>query len=149
MLGRKKLSGADRDFFRIVTKSAFSNPFGTENYHLACEIAGGDYKPRDALIQKMTDHEASVEQNVPLDRLIEGRCQTGRRDGPRCRSHPQAADATRVDDRLDHLQCRPRSSSVPEQVDESAEGKRRLLVWYVFVARRRRGARGCCWRGGP
>ena len=69
MLGRYELSGADRDFFRIVTESVFSNPFATETYHLACAIAGGDYKPGDVLNQKMV---TALRQR--LEKVTEDNC---------------------------------------------------------------------------
>ena len=69
MLGKYELSGADRDFFRIVTESVFSNPFATETYHLACAIAGGDYKPGDVLNQKMV---TALRQR--LEKVTEDNC---------------------------------------------------------------------------
>jgi len=44
---KNKLNARDRDFFRIVAKSAFSNPFGAGSLQLSNTIAGGEYKNDD------------------------------------------------------------------------------------------------------
>jgi len=53
MGANKKLNACDRDFFRIVAKSAFSNPFGSESLQLRDIIAGGACEDNDLQTKKV------------------------------------------------------------------------------------------------
>jgi len=55
MTSRITLDKNSRDFFRIVAKIAFSNPFGTEALQLAYQIAGGQYEAGVILRDKVND----------------------------------------------------------------------------------------------
>ena len=46
------LDKRNRDFFRIVAKAAFSNPFEEESFELTCKMAKGKYDAGDILIKK-------------------------------------------------------------------------------------------------
>ncbi|MFW2368302.1 MAG: sigma 54-interacting transcriptional regulator [Desulforhopalus sp.] len=47
------LDGTERDFFRLVSKLTFSNPFEAGTFDLACRIAGGRFRSRDLLNKKL------------------------------------------------------------------------------------------------
>ena len=49
----KKLNASDRDFFRTVAKSAFSNPFGSASLQLRDIIAGQHYEDNDRQTEKV------------------------------------------------------------------------------------------------
>ena len=55
------LDKKDREFFRIVAKAAFSNPFGAESLELNCKIAEGRYDAGDILNRKIV---ANVRQRL-------------------------------------------------------------------------------------
>jgi transcriptional regulator with AAA-type ATPase domain len=54
MIGKNKLDLRDRDFFRTVAKSAFSNPFGSESLQLLDIIAGGHHEDNDVRTEKVS-----------------------------------------------------------------------------------------------
>lgn len=54
MIGKNKLNDRDRNFFRAVAKSAFSNPFGAESLQLLDIIAGGRHEDNDIRTQKVS-----------------------------------------------------------------------------------------------
>jgi DNA-binding NtrC family response regulator len=49
----KYLHTSERDFFRLVSNLAFSNPFETDTFELAYRIAGGRYRSREILNKKL------------------------------------------------------------------------------------------------
>jgi len=61
MATKNKLDAKDRDFFRIVAKSAFGNPFGAESLQLSNTIAGGEYEDDEIRTEKVC---ARVKQRV-------------------------------------------------------------------------------------
>ena len=44
MKKKNELKGRDRDFFRLVSRMSFSNPFETKTFDLTNAVAGGQYK---------------------------------------------------------------------------------------------------------
>ena len=61
MADRIILDKKSREFFRIVAKAAFCNPFGTEYLELDCKIAGGKYDAGNILSKKVI---ANVRQRL-------------------------------------------------------------------------------------
>ena len=55
------LNGSDRDFFRLVTRLTFSNPFEANTSDLIRTIAGGDYPDRETLNRKM---RATIQKRI-------------------------------------------------------------------------------------
>jgi len=53
MRDKNILSGSDRDFFRLIHRLTFSNPFEKNTSELIRTIAGGEYEPRDVLNLRM------------------------------------------------------------------------------------------------
>jgi hypothetical protein len=49
------LNGQDRDFFRLVSRLSFGNPFETDTLDLAYEIAGGQYRAREVLNKHLAE----------------------------------------------------------------------------------------------
>jgi len=58
------LDKKNRDFFRVVAKSSFSNPFGTESLELNCKIAKGKYDSGDILIKKAVSNVRQRLDNI-------------------------------------------------------------------------------------
>jgi len=53
MRGSISLKGADKDFFRLVSRLTFSNPFEADTFELAYRIAGERFKSRETLNNKL------------------------------------------------------------------------------------------------
>ena len=53
MRDKNVLNGSDRDFFRLIHRLTFSNPFEKNTSELIRTIAGGEYEPRDVLNLRM------------------------------------------------------------------------------------------------
>ena len=67
MKRKKILTGQDRDFFRLVSRMSFSNPFESDTLDLACTIAGGQYKTREILNQRLAQKVRKRLAAVVLD----------------------------------------------------------------------------------
>ena len=52
MTNKMILDKKNRDFFRIVAKASFCNPFSTESLELNCKIAKGKFDSGEILIKK-------------------------------------------------------------------------------------------------
>ena len=77
MAGKKKLDNKSRDFFRIVAKAAFSNPFGAESLELNCKIAGGKYDAGDILNKKIVANVRQRLKNISTEGELNWKTFTG------------------------------------------------------------------------
>ncbi len=64
MAGKRALDKNSRDFFRIVAKAAFSNPFGVEYLGLHYKIAEGKYDNDDILYKKVITNVRQRLKNI-------------------------------------------------------------------------------------
>ena len=59
-----KLDKNNRDFFRLVSKVAFCNPFEAESFELTCKIAEGKHDSGEILIKKAVDNVRQRLDNI-------------------------------------------------------------------------------------
>ena len=71
------LDKKNRDFFRIVAKAAFSNPFEEESFELTCKMAKGQYDAGDILIKKATANVRERLDNISTDGELNWKTFTG------------------------------------------------------------------------
>jgi DNA-binding NtrC family response regulator len=71
------LDKKDREFFRIVAKAAFSNPFGAESLELNCKIAEGKYDAGDILNKKIVANVRQRLKNISTEGELNWKTFTG------------------------------------------------------------------------
>jgi transcriptional regulator with AAA-type ATPase domain len=66
MTDKAILDKENREFFIIVAKAAFSNPFGAESLELDCKIAEGEYDPGEILNRKILSNVRQRLHNISI-----------------------------------------------------------------------------------